>query len=122
MPLETPAQNKIKELLHTRESQRLEYKSSMRWDIRQNQQNTALEEVVAKELYCFMNSGGGDLLIGVDDDGNPIGLEKDYSTFGDKSSDGFSQHVPNVINKYLDKNANAYIESDFLCNQNLHCN
>lgn len=114
MPIESTTLSTVDDLLHNRESQRLEYKSSMRWDLRQNQQNTALEEIIAKELCCFMNSGGGDLLIGVDDEGNPIGLEKDYSTFGDKSSDGFSQHVTNLINKYLDRNANAYVELDFI--------
>jgi len=114
MPIESIESSLIDDLLHKNETQRLEYKSSMRWDMRQNQQNSSLEEVIAKELCCFMNSGGGDLLIGVDDEGNPIGLKKDYSTFKDKSADGFAQHLTNMINKYLDKNANAYVELDFI--------
>jgi predicted RNA-binding protein len=110
---EESQENTIEGLLHTNESQRLEYKSSMRWDMRQNQRNDALEEVIAKELCCFMNSSGGDLLIGVDDNGVPIGLEKDYSTFSDGNSDSFGQHITNLINKYLDRNANAYVELEF---------
>jgi len=111
---EETEENTTAALLHTNESQRLEYKSSLRWDVRQNQRNDALEEVIAKELCCFMNSGGGDLLIGVDDDGNPIGLDKDYSTFGRGNSDSFGQHITNMINKYLDRNANAYVELEFI--------
>ena len=103
----------ILKLLNRKEDKRLEYKASLRWDVKLNQQNTALEEIIAKELCCFMNSGGGNLLIGVDDDGKAIGLEKDYSTFRDNSSDGFSQHLTNMVNKYLDKNSNAYFEASF---------
>lgn len=103
----------IDKLLHRNEDQKLEYKSSMRWDMKENKQNLALEETIAKELCAFMNSDGGDLLIGVDDEGNPIGLEKDYSTFKNKSSDGFAQHVTNLVIKYLDKTANVYLSLSF---------
>lgn len=109
----THEESDVLKLLNGKESQRLEYKASLRWDVKLNQQNTVLEEVIAKELCCFMNSGGGNLLIGVDDDGKPVGLEKDYSTFKDNSSDGFSQHLTNLVNKYLDKNSNAYFEATF---------
>jgi len=114
MPIQTIDQSTVSSLLHGRESQRLEYKSSMRWDMRQNRPNPAMGEIIAKELCAFMNTGGGDLLIGVDDNGDPVGLENDYSTFRDKSSDGFSQHMINLINKHIDKNANAYVELDFI--------
>jgi len=105
-------ESEISKLLHVNEDLRLEYKSSMRWDMKENKQNTVLEEVIAKELSSFMNAGGGNLLIGVDDDGNPIGLEKDYSTFKDKSSDGFSQHMTNLVNKYLDKTSFSNVLDD----------
>lgn len=103
----------ILKLLNKKEDKKLEYKASLRWDVNLNQQNPALEEIIAKELCCFMNSGGGNLLVGVDDSGKPIGLEKDYSTFKDNSSDGFSQHLINMVNKYLDRNANVYFETTF---------
>ena len=75
-----PDLNGVSHLLHTNESQKLEYKSSMRWNMKKNEKDSNLEGEIAKELCAFMNSGGGDLLIGVDDSGNPIGLEGDYST------------------------------------------
>ncbi len=97
-------------LLHTTESQHLEYKSTLRWDLKLEKRNTSLEDVISKELCAFMNSEGGDLLIGVDDAGNPIGLEKDYSTLKMKNYDGFVQHLTNMINKYLGKTNNTYVE------------
>lgn len=97
-------------LLHSVESKRLEYKSSLRWDLKLETINPSLEEAVSKELCAFMNSGGGDLLIGVDDNGQPIGLDKDYATLRIKNYDGFVQHITNMINKYLGKISNTYIE------------
>ena len=100
-------------LLHKNESQSLEYKSSMRWDVRQDQQSSVMEEVIAKELCAFMNVDGGNLLIGVDDDGTPIGLKNDYPTFKNKNADGFAQHMTNLITKYLGKISNSYVELSF---------
>ena len=108
-----PDLNGVSYLLHTNESHKLEYKSSMRWNMKKNEKDPSLEREIAKELCAFMNSGGGDLLIGVDDSGNPIGLEGDYSTFSHKGSDRFSQHVINLINKYLGKNANTHVTISF---------
>ena len=85
----------------------------MRWDMKNNQQNNELEEVIAKELCAFMNSYGGNLLIGVDDDGNPLGLEKDYSTFRDHNADEFAQNMTNITIKYLDKISNSYLDLSF---------
>ena len=106
-------QNSISRLLHRNESQRLEYKSSMRWDMNKKQKNSVLEEVVAKELCAFMNADGGDLLIGVDDRGNPIGLEGDYSTFSHKDADRFSQHLVNRINEDLGRDATVNVTISF---------
>ena len=85
----------------------------MRWDVRQDQQSSVMEEVIAKELCAFMNVDGGNLLIGVDDDGTPIGLKNDYSTFKNKNADDFAQHMANLITKYLGKISNSYVELSF---------
>ena len=57
----SPIQNHeydIGQLLHDRESQTLEYKSSLRWDVKNNQVNRELEEVIVKEICAFMNAEG----------------------------------------------------------------
>ena len=82
----------------------------MRWDLRLNQVNHDLEETIVKELCAFMNSNAADLLVGVDDNGSPIGLEKDYSTLKVPNYDYFAQHITNLINKHLGKEVNAYVE------------
>lgn len=52
-------------LIEQGESNTLEFKSSYRFDLRQNAVNKALEAVVMKTLAGFMNSEGGTLLLGV---------------------------------------------------------
>ena len=43
-----------------------------------------MEHVVVKTVCGFLNAEGRTLLIGVDDDGQVVGLEKDLSTLGRK--------------------------------------
>ena len=101
-------------LLYRHETHTLEYKSSLRWNVREDRPDAAMEEAVVKELCCFMNSEGGDLLIGVNDDGEPVGLAKDYGTFREPGADKFGKHMINLVNKYLHKPANAYVKLEFV--------
>ena len=102
----------IQELLKG-ENQNVEFKETLRWDVRTNQVNSALEEVVMKELASFMNAKGGQILIGVDDSGTVLGLERDYQTLNNKNSGSFQEHLTNLTNKYLGKNANSYTDWKF---------
>lgn len=91
----------ILDLIKKGESATLEFKSTARWDIRQNQINKAMEQVIIKTVAAFLNSGGGTLLIGVDDKGNPLGLENDYQTLGKKQDrDGYENWLVGLL---LDK-------------------
>lgn len=91
----------IRRLLLQSESQNLEFKSSARWDYRQEKPNKELEKVILKTIAGFMNAEGGILLIGVDDDGNPLGLKKDYSTLRRKDSDGFEQFLISLVSRNI---------------------
>ncbi|MCQ8127672.1 AlbA family DNA-binding domain-containing protein [Methylomonas rivi] len=90
----------------------LEFKSSLRWDMQEQRINRALEAVVMKTLAGFLNSHlGGTLLIGVRDDGEIIGLEKDYQTLKRPDQDGFEQTLMTAISANLgaDLCANVHI-------------
>ena len=79
------------------ESANLEFKSSFRWDLRENKVNRALEGVILKTLAGYMNGDGGTLLIGVADDGSVLGLESDYQTLKKKDRDGFEQALMTAV-------------------------
>ena len=103
----------LKELILIGENEKLEMKSTLRYDLRQNIVNKNLEYVIAKTVSAFLNSEGGILLIGVDDNGNALGLEKDIETFSKKDIDGFELHLRNIIKKHLGSNFEKHLKITF---------
>jgi type I restriction enzyme R subunit len=91
----------IKSLIKEGEGQNLEFKSSLRWDVKQGKENKDLEKVIMKTLAGFMNSEGGQLIIGVEDNGNVLGLENDYQTLQNGNRDKFETHVVQLIKASL---------------------
>lgn len=84
-------------LLSAGEDERVERKSSFRWDAKTKAVNRALEKATMKTVAAFMNSDGGHLLLGVDDEGTPLGLDKDFASLVRKDADGFETHFSNVL-------------------------
>ncbi len=91
----------LKSLIGKGESETIEFKSSLRWDFEQKTANKALESAVLKTIAGFMNNQGGTLLIGVDDNGTIVGLERDYSTLRRKGRDGLEQALVSAISARL---------------------
>lgn len=88
----------------------LEFKSSFRWDMEEARVNRNLENVVLKTLTGFLNSHiGGTLLIGVRDDGEILGLEKDYQTLKKPNQDGFEQTLMTAISTQLGADLCSYV-------------
>ena len=87
----------LRALIARGESVSLEFKSSFRWDLKENKLNRTLEFVVLKTLAGYMNGNGGTLLIGVADDGSVTGLERDYTTLKKPDRDGFEQVLMTAI-------------------------
>jgi hypothetical protein len=86
----------ITELIRLGESTVLEFKSTLQWDIKQAQANQNLRMLVLKTVVAFMNSQGGTLVIGVDDDGSVVGLDRDLSLTAN-SRDRFEQLMASLI-------------------------
>ena len=97
----------VRALLAAGESGSLEFKSSLRWDRREEQVNKAIEHMVVKTLAAFLNAAGGTLLIGIDDGGIPVGLAADYGTFKKKDRDGFESHLQAVLVRDLGESASS---------------
>jgi hypothetical protein len=106
-------ENEIREMILGGENEKLEIKSTLRFDLREGIVNKKLEYVVAKTISAFLNSEGGTLVIGVDDDGNILGLGKDIQTLSKQNSDGFELHLRQIIKKYLGKNFEKYLKMTF---------
>ncbi len=97
----------IAELIGQGENDNLEFKSTFRWDIRQAKKNPAIEHAALKSITAFLNSEGGDLLVGVADDGSIIGVETDSFANDDK----FLLHVWNLIKTSIGQDVSPYIKT-----------
>ena len=88
----------INDLRLQEESDSLEFKSTLQWDVKKSCQNEALRFEVLGTLVGFMNHEGGTLLIGVQDDHSVLGLESDLDSLGQgKNLDDFQQLLNNLI-------------------------
>lgn len=79
----------IEELITGIEDESVEFKSTARWDLREQRRNKAMEDAVVKTVAGFLNTDGGTLLIGVADDGVLLGLMHDYQHVQPHNGDGF---------------------------------
>ena len=96
---ETVAPVSLEDLIAEGESDELEFKSTLRWDLKEGTANKKLEEVILKTVAAFANSQGGTLLVGVADDGEVLGLEWDYHSLGGGDRDKFELHLRNLLNQ-----------------------
>ena len=81
------------------ESANLEFKSTLRWNLHADRADKAIEHSVLKTVVAFLNSEGGTLLIGVEDDGNVIGTEADQFP----NNDNYLLHFGNLVNDKVGK-------------------
>lgn len=81
------------QLIETGENEIVEFKSSLRYNLHTKKYGKEIEHAVLKTLAAFLNSGGGTLIIGVDDKGNILGLGKD----GFQDNDHMLLHLTQMI-------------------------
>ena len=103
----------IPDIVARGESSRVEFKSSVRWDMQENRINRGLEKVIAKTIAGFFNADGGYLVIGVDDDGQALGLDKDLSTLRKPDLDSFERTLNDIVTKMLGGDLCPYIHTVF---------
>lgn len=101
------------ELLKKEENGELEFKSSLRFDYAVNRPNRELERTAMKTIAAFLNSQGGNFIIGVNDERVPIGLEKDYRTLQRKDRDGFEIHFTQIFNAMIGPEFRSHINLRF---------
>jgi hypothetical protein len=87
---------KLPEALNTPENLNKEFKSSFQWDISHSQQNLDERLKTLKTIAAFLNSEGGVLFIGVNDNRTIRGLEDDLKLFKG-SQDRFQLQISDLI-------------------------
>ncbi len=79
------------------EGSSIEFKSTMRMNLKTGKTGKEIEVAWLKAVVGFLNTEGGVLLIGVDDDGGILGLEADNFDNDDKCR----LHFKNLINQHI---------------------
>lgn len=89
----------LKEIIKKGEHKKLEFKSTLCYDLKEGARKSHIEHSVLKTIAAFLNSEGGTLLIGVTDDGQIHGLEDDFKVLGTKGDprDNFNKAFDNLI-------------------------
>ncbi len=89
--------DEIYHLLRLGESETLEFKSTMRKNLKTGKNGKEIEIAWLKGLVGFMNTNGGILLIGVDDDANILGIEADEF----ENEDKILLHFKNLLSQHI---------------------
>ncbi len=84
-------------LLENGESDALEFKSTLRINLHTGEPDKRMETAVLKTLAGFLNTNVGTLIIGVADDGSPVGIERDRFP----NEDNMSLHFVNLANSRM---------------------
>ena len=66
-----------------------------------------------KSVVGFLNADGGTIVIGVNDGGTIIGLEKDYHSLAKKNRDGFANHLTVLLKTMIGLPFTKYIQTHF---------
>ncbi len=101
------------ELIRRGESHMLEFKETLRYDVRKGETSKDLEHTVMKAITGFMNADGGTLLIGVNDFGEATGLENDYKALPKKNRDGFENHLSMLVKTMAGLTFAKYVDVKF---------
>lgn len=99
----------LKELIDEGESDLIEFKSTLRVNLHTRKPDKRIEHAVLKTLSGFLNTEGGTLIIGVSDDGTPLGLDAD--NFSDE--DRMSLHLVNIVNQRMGPNTWTTMHTNF---------
>lgn len=90
-------QERLSQYLAQGEGADIEFKSTVRTNLKSGKQGKEIEFSWLKSIAAFLNSKGGTLLLGVNDEGEVAGVEAD----GFDNNDKCLLHIKNLINHHI---------------------
>ena len=99
----------LQEIIARGESETVEFKSTLRTNLRTGNTDKKIENAVLKTIAGFLNTGGGTLLIGITDDGSSIGIKSDSFS----SEDKMNLHLVNLVKNRIVAHAMTKIHINF---------
>ena len=99
----------LEDLIKEGESETLEFKSTLRVNLHTKTVDHKIELSNLKTIAAFLNSKGGTLLVGIDDNGETLGIDNDIFPNEDK----MCLHLINLIKRDIGIKHLPYINFDF---------
>lgn len=90
---DSPEKFDLQVVIDSGESDAVEFKATLRTNLHTDKPDKRMELSVLKTLAGFLNTNGGTLIVGVSDDGTPVGIEVDKFPNEDK----ISLHLVNIV-------------------------
>jgi uncharacterized membrane protein YeaQ/YmgE (transglycosylase-associated protein family) len=95
----------ISDIIAEGESSTVEFGSSARVNLHTGERDDRIELVTAKTVAGFLNSQGGTLIVGVDDDGHALGVDEDLATMKAPDHDRYQLWLTDFLQRTLGKPA-----------------
>lgn len=102
--------NNIREMTKRGESEKVEFKSTLRTNLYTGQIDSKIEYATIRTIAAYLNSNGGMLILGVDDKGEIAGLEKDNF----QSTDKMLIHFTNLLKAKIGNEYSSLVKLDII--------
>jgi uncharacterized protein YneF (UPF0154 family) len=87
----------VRRLLRQGEGDHVEFKSTLRFNLKSGKNDKSIELAVLKGITAFLNTAGGTLLVGVSDEGEVLGMDPD----GFRNDDHALRHISNLVAEHI---------------------
>jgi hypothetical protein len=99
----------LSQIVSNGETEAVEFKSTLRTNLHTGEKDPRMEFAVLKTLAGFLNTYGGTLVIGISDDGSPVGIQADNF----QNEDKMGLHLVNIVKSRLGIQAMTSIHAHF---------
>jgi len=107
---ELSSSDKVLSIIRTGETKKVEFKSTFRYNLREKKIDSAMTFEVMRAINAMLNTLGGTLLIGVEDDGNILGVDNDNFN----NEDGYKLAFFQAVENYMSKTVGSKINTKFI--------
>lgn len=101
--------DQIRSMVRKGESKTVEFKQTLSLDTRKGSKEKYIEKMALKTIVAFLNTDGGVLLVGVDDNGAILGVQEEVAKFH-KKADKYLLYVKDLIKMQVGEEFYPYID------------
>lgn len=106
--------DKVQALIREGETKTVEFKETLSFDTRKKTKERYLETMVLKTIVAFLNTDGGNLIVGVNDAGETVGIDKEMKKLYKYSNDEYYKKIRNLVKERIGEQFYPFIDYKIL--------